>query len=212
MSKHVRVSEILARLQSYADIDPEVLEAKAKIGTNVHKAIVQDCAGEFVVLESDRAHAYFESYKQWKNSWKKQIPIEQVPRLYCDKLMLTGECDGLLIGVESYNGISRWKQEPMLVDWKCSASPNLKIWNMQAHFYWYLLHENGYVTSDSMYWVNLRHTKHIKKDPETNLGYCTYHALSPVVHEFQFDEKVLSECIDEVNRYWEEYNCAKVVD
>lgn len=194
MSKYVRVSEILARLQSYADVDPEVLEAKAKIGTNVHKAIVQDCANEFVVLESDRAHAYFESYKMWKAN--KYVEINQVPRLYCDTLMLTGECDGLIFN-------------QALIDWKCSASPNVKIWNMQAHFYWYLLHENGYKVADTMRWVNLRHTKHYKKDPETNLGYNTYHALSPVVHEFKFDEKVLSECIDEVNKYWEEYNCAK---
>ena len=207
MSKYVRVSEILARLQSYADIDPEILEAKAKIGTNVHQAIVQDCAGEFVVLESDRAHAYFESYKMWEKSMK-PWNIDQIPRLYCDTLMLTGECDGLMTYVSHAGNI---KSGPQLIDWKCSASPSLKIWNMQAHFYWYLLHENGYRALDSMFWVNLRHTKHYKKDPETNLGYNTYHALSPVVHEFKFDEKVLSECIDEVNKYWEEYNCAKVL-
>lgn len=196
MSKYVRVSEILARLQSYADVDPEVLEAKAKIGTNVHQAIVQDCANDFIVLESDRAHAYFESYKM--NKFHGQ-PIIQIPRLYCDTLMITGECDGLL-------------NDCRLIDWKCSASPNLKIWNMQAHFYWYLLHENGYNVDDKMLWVNLRHTKQIKKDPKTNIGYVLYHALSPVVHEFTFDEKVLSECIDEANRYWEEYNSAKLLD
>lgn len=196
MNKHVRVSEILARLQSYADIDPEILEAKAKIGTNVHQAIVQDCDDEFVVLETDRAQAYFESYKLWKKG--RIADIAQVPRLYCDDLMITGECDGLL---------NNWK----LIDWKCSASANPKIWNMQAHFYWYLLHQNGYKVSDIMLWINLRHTKNIKKDPKTNLGYCTYHALQPVVHEFKFDEEVLSECIDEANKYWEEYHDAKVV-
>jgi len=196
MSKYVRVSEILARLQSYADVDPEVLEAKAKIGTNVHKAIVQDCAGEFVVLESDRAHAYFESYKLWN---VKKPNIVQVPRLYCDELMITGECDGLL-------------NETQLIDWKCSATANAKIWNMQAHFYWYLLKVNNYKVTDHMLWVNLRHSKHIKKDPKTNLGYVQYHALSPVVHEFSFDEKVLSECIDEANKYWEEYHSAKALE
>jgi len=203
MSKYVRVSEILARLQSYADVDPEVLEAKAKIGTNVHKAIVQDCAGEFVVLESDRAHAYFESYKLWKYNRKNTV-IHQIPRLYCDKLMITGECDGIL-----ESGFPYFEK---LIDWKCSASPNIKIWNMQAHFYWYLLKENGYEVSDNMSWVNLRHTKHIKKDPKTNLGYVQYHALSPVVHEFTFNEKVLCECIDEANKYWEEYHSAKVLE
>ncbi len=196
MNKHVRVSEILARLQSYADIDPEVLEAKAKIGTNVHQAIIQDCANEFVVFESDRARAYFESYKIWD---VRKPNITQIPRLYCDKLMITGECDGLLNNID-------------LIDWKCSASPNKEIWNMQAHFYWYLLKENGYEVSNTMQWINLRHTKQIKKDPETNLGYVLYHALKPVVHEFTFDENVLSRCIDEVNMYWEEYFSAKDVE
>jgi hypothetical protein len=193
MSKYVRVSQILARLQSYADVDPIVLEEKAKIGTNVHKAIMQDCANEFVVFESDRARAYFESYIMWRGH---QLDIRQVPRLYCDKLMITGECDGLLNNMQ-------------IIDWKCSASANLKIWNMQAHFYWYLLKENGYDPYDKMLWINLRHTNRSKKDPETREWYRTYHALNPIVHEFTFDENVLSECIDEVNRYWEEYNNTK---
>lgn len=193
--RHVRVSEILARLQSYADVDPEVLAAKAAIGTNVHQAIVQDCADEFVVFDTDRARAYFESYKMWA---VRKPNIVQVPRLYCDSLMITGECDGLLDNVT-------------LIDWKCSASANKKIWNMQAHFYWYLLKENGYEVADTMRWINLRHTKRYKKDPETNQGYVLYDALTPVVHEFKFDPNVLSQCIDEAIKYWEEYNDAKVL-
>jgi len=191
----VRVSDILKRFYSYGDVDPEVLAAKAAIGTNVHKAIIQDCDNEFVVLETDRAQAYFESYKRWNG---KRPNIRQVPRLYCHDLKITGECDGLLDGFS-------------LIDWKCSASANVRIWNMQAHFYWYLLDINGYNASHKMLWVNLRHSKHVRKDPQSNLGRIIYSPLDPVVYEFMFDENVLSQCIDEVNMYWEEYNCAKML-
>ena len=191
----VRVSDILKRLFPYEGIDPEILAAKAAIGTNVHKAIIQDCANEFVVLETDRAQAYFESYKRWD---VKKPNISQVPRLYCHDLKITGECDGLL---------SDWQ----LIDWKCSASANKEMWNMQAHYYWYLLDINGYYASKQMLWVNLRHSKHIRKDPISNLGRIVYSPLDPVVYEFTFDENVLSQCIEKANKYWEEYNDAKVL-
>ncbi len=194
MKDYVRVSEILARFQDYKDIDPEVLEAKAKIGTNVHKAIIQDCEDDFVVFESDRAEAYFGSYLMWKKD-NKDHKIKQIPRLYCDALMLTGECDGLL-------------NSSSLIDWKCSATANKKIWNMQAHFYWYLLEVNGITASEDMVWVNLRHDKHIDRESRKVI----YTAKSPIAYEFKLDEKVLSECLNEVRKFWEEKSDALVVD
>lgn len=192
MKDYVRVSEILARFQDYKDIDPVVLEAKAKIGTNVHKAIIQDCADDFVVIETDRAQAYFESYKMWKDK-NKESHIKQVDRLFCDDLMLTGECDGLL-------------NSSSLIDWKCSATANKKIWNMQAHMYWYLLEVNGTTASENMLWVNLRHDKHVygKK--------VSYTPKSPICYEFKLDESVLTECLNEVRKYWEEKSSALCVD
>ncbi len=193
----VRISDLLKRLYSYGDVDEQVLKAKAAIGTDVHKAIVDDCEGNFVAMETDRARAYFESYKRWEN--REISLITQVPRLYCFDLMITGECDGLLDSLH-------------LIDWKCSASPNLKIWNMQAHYYWYLLRQNGYSISESMYWVNLRHSKHVRKANNSNIGFHVYTAQDPVIYEFTFDENVLSQCIDEAVKYWEEYYSAKDVE
>jgi hypothetical protein len=192
----VRVSDILKRLYDFGDIDPVVLEAKAKIGTNVHKAIVDDCSGEFPVLETDRAQAYFDSYKRWV---KPPIHIRQIPRLFCHDLKITGECDGLLNNFQ-------------LIDWKCSASANKRIWEMQAHFYWYLLDVNGISVSDKMLWINLRHQKKIRKDPNSNIGRVIYVPLDPVIYEFVFDENILSDCISEAHKYWEELNNAKVLD
>lgn len=197
MDGYVRVSQILARFQSYADVDPEVLEAKAKIGTNVHKAIVQDQADELVIHKGPREKAYFESYEMWKAN--KHVQIKQVPRLYCHELMLTGECDGLIF-------------DQMLIDWKCSASPSKEVWNMQAHMYWYLLTQNGYKIVNNMRWINLKHRKSIHKCPETNLGEIVYYPLEPVEYKFEFDQNVLDKCLSEVIKYWEEMYSAKVVD
>ena len=141
--KHVRVSEILGRLFPYTDVDPIVLEEKGKIGTNVHNAIKQDCEGDFVIIETDRAQAYFDSYKILH---PKAPIIRQIDRLYCDDLMITGECDGLLQGYGP----------DQLIDWKCSANAHEEQWKMQAHFYYYLLRINGYSISDDMIWVNLK--------------------------------------------------------
>lgn len=200
MNGYVRVSEILKRFSDYSDVDPVMLDEKAKIGTNVHEAIVKDCAGEFVTFESDRALAYFESYKMWNKQPKK---IKQIPRLYCDTYMITGECDGII-----HENDHRW-----LIDWKCSANASEKIWNMQAHFYWYLLRENGHFISDYMSWINLRHDKHTFRDSKTGaIKRIEYTPKNPVVYEFTFDEKVLSECLDEAVKYWEEKNAALCVD
>lgn len=210
MRKHVRVSEILARLFPYEGVDQEVLEAKAAIGTNVHDAIKQDCAGEFVVLQSDRAQAYFESYKM---STFAGGPITSIPRLYCDKLMITGECDGVYPSKSGYH----------LIDWKCSYEAKLEMWNMQAHFYWYLMNANGKMPLDTMFWVNLRHEKafdmifcpRLNREKKVyrlkDNGDYIYLPLEPVVYEFKYDEKILSRCIDEANRYWEEKQDAKVL-
>jgi len=199
MRKHVRVSEILQMFDSYADIDPVILEEKAKIGTNVHNAIIQDCAGEFVCFDTDRARAYFQSYKMWD---VKKPNIEQIPRLYCDKLMITGECDGLLQG----------HGPDVLIDWKCSASPKKAIWEMQAHFYWYLLRENGYSTSNKMQWINLRHDKHTFRDSSTGaIKRIEYTPKSPVIYEFEFDQNVLDICVEAAIRYWEEKDNANIL-
>lgn len=197
MNRHIRISEILSWLFPYKDIDQEVLEAKARIGTNVHKAIVDDCNGDFYVFETDRAKAYFESYKILYPQTPK---IQQIPRLYCDKLMITGECDGLLDGFFGQR----------IIDWKCSASPHKEQWNMQAHFYWYLLKENGYKVIDYMSWINLRHHKRIKyaKNGQNQL---IYDPLEPIVCEFKFDQNVLDKCIEAAIRYHEEKSNAKVL-
>lgn len=195
MKLYLRVSEILARLQNFKAIDPEVLENKARIGTNVHKAILDHSQGQFPLLESERESAYFGSYLIWEKKEKPNWKV-QVPRLYCDDLMITGEIDGLIE--------TNRHQSPVLIDWKCSATPNKEIWNMQAHFYWYLLDKNGMTPScGEMQWVNLRHRKWEEEGPCGEL-ITRYSALAPLVCKFVFNENVLSQCIQEAYKAWEE--------
>lgn len=196
MALYIRVSEILSRLQNFSVIDPIMLENKAKIGTDVHKAIIEDAVGDFPVLETQRASAYFASYLLWKNKAKPEYCV-QVPRLYDNELMITGEIDAL---VRVPNG------RPYIADWKCSANANEEIWNMQAHFYWYLLKQNNIEVSDKMVWVNLRHRKWYEDNHER------YSPMAPKVYEFHFDENILSRCFDEANKAWEEKKNSIVVD
>lgn len=191
--EYVRVSTILSRFESYDHIDKELLEAKAKIGTNVHQAIIQDCADGFYILETERAKAYFESYRMWKDKQEAKPVITQVPRLYCDEVMLQGECDGLL--------------NEVLIDWKCSANAHEENWSRQAHMYWYLLTQNGYKPQDVMRWINLRHKKSIKYG-KAGMNTVKYYPLEPKVYTFKFDEDVLQECLNEVICYYEEKACA----
>lgn len=191
----VRISDILKWIKPYENVDLEVLKAKGKIGTDVHKAILADCSGDFYCTCTDRAQAYFDSYKlQYP-----EVPnIQQVPRLYCFDYMITGECDGLLDG--------------SLIDWKCSANAFPDLWNMQAHFYWYLLTQNGYQISDNMTWVNLRHNKRKIKDHTTGvISGLEYTPIIPISYKFTFDQKVLDKCLEASIMYWEALSSAKCV-
>lgn len=197
---YLRVSEILARLQDFSSIDPAVMDNKQKIGTNVHESILRDSVGDFPFLETERAAAYFGSYMIWK---KKNSPVYrlQVPRLYCNGLMITGEIDAL---IDNGHG------DPMLVDWKCSASANEEIWNMQAHFYSYLLEVNGLKIS-RMTWVNLRERK-VKEKGDLGEDILRYAAAAPKIYEFHFNENILSRCIQEAQIAWEEKRNSLEID
>lgn len=198
---HIRVSEILGRLQDFSSVDSAVLKNKTDIGKNVHEAIVQDSVGDFPLIDTERGSAFFGSYLIWK---KKTNPVYrmQVPRLYCNELMITGEIDAL---IDNGHG------DPILVDWKCSAESNEEIWSMQAHFYWYLLKVNNVSVSNTMRWVNLRERK-IKEKGSLGENVLRYAASAPKIHEFNFDENILSRCIQEAQKAWEEKKNSLEID
>ena len=189
--QHIRVSEILARLKDFSHIDERVLNEKAKIGTEVHKNIHEYNTNGFPMFDTyavrgfatseikrweERGKGYFQSYTQWhKRESPKYTLMEK--RLFDDTLMITGQIDALISS----------DPLPVLVDFKCSYKEDLEMWGMQAHFYKYLLDCNGIRTADHFLFMKLN------KDSKM-----------PRIFRIDFDEHVLSRCIDEAIKYWEE--------
>jgi hypothetical protein len=201
MKNYVRVSDILARLQNFGSIDHDVLAAKAQIGTNVHESIQKYILKQPYEHKCDRERAYFNSFLQWYEKADPKYLVMEA-RLFDDNLMITGQMDAI---IDSADG-------PILIDYKTSAKANEKIWNMQAHFYWYLVSANKIEIGTKMRWINLRHKKVnlVNNDGQpimdgfTGMNIMTYEAVAPKVYEFTFSQKVLQECIDEANKYWED--------
>ena len=198
MSTHVRVSEILAQFKDFSAIDPRVLNAKAKIGTEVHHNIhmhtkgIMPVYGSFPLFDrnnsivgwDDRGEGYFYSYLKYEAD---HTPIYQTmeQRYYCDDLMITGQIDAIQI--------PKTAELPMIIDFKCSYSVDIDMWSMQAHYYKYLAERNGIKVQDKFWFLQL------KKD-----------GGKPKIVEINFDKNIMSRCIDEAILYWERKNDAKI--
>lgn len=128
---YTRVTDVLYPLSGLSKIDPEVVQRAADRGTLVHKicdAIINDFPYENQI--TDETQGYIESFLQY-------LPrdfIEKPDRFYCDKHMITGECDAI------------YKDEDgklVLVDFKTPAAES-KTWMLQASAYSYLAKLNGF--------------------------------------------------------------------
>lgn len=201
--KYIRVSEILARLQHFSNIDQAVLENKQEIGTRTHSMITSDAHGQEIEVADtcDRSRAYFNSYLKFKESFKPcYIMLES--RMFDDELMITGECDA----------VCKTPEGLVLLDWKTSSKPNLKIWEMQAHFYWYLLNVNKIPIGNRMIWVNLRHKKEVLRNEDGDAilddlfqaELYHYVAQDPKVYEFKFNTEIMKECMLQAELTWNE--------
>lgn len=190
-SGYLRVSEVLSRLRDRTNINPLVLADKQDIGTEVHNNIHMDSLGvpaEFnmypvrnpmtgsVNRQEERGEGYFNSYLHWKKENKPLYSIME-QRLYCDNIMITGQIDALMIK----------NKRLCLVDFKCSHTADEEIWEMQGHFYIYLLERNGIETDSDFYFLKL--DKSGKK---------------PIVYNFFYNQNILSKCIAEAQKTWEE--------
>lgn len=143
--RYYRVSEILQDHFDAYKYAPEIKKnEKAKVGTNVHNAILNMMYGN-IVMVLDREKPYIASYLKWYHHMK---PIVKHPemRLYCDDLCITGQIDCLVT--------IRGEKLPILLDYKC-VSAKMKSWKYQAHFYQYLLRKNNYSTGNRMIFLAL---------------------------------------------------------
>lgn len=125
---YIRVSEILGQWDRFGKVNVNILEAKAKLGTSIHEAIIahNQC---FPLPISEGALGYFESYQRWIEASQAETVVEG-SRFYCDKLKITGEVDAIV----KFPG----NEDLVLIDWKTSASHSDLFWQLQGQFYHYL--------------------------------------------------------------------------
>jgi hypothetical protein len=136
----------------------------------------------------ERGLGYFRSYCMWEK--EKKPKYELMERRFNDpEMMITGRIDALLCS-EGF---------PILLDFKCSYSPDHEIWCMQAHFYWYLLKQNGFKILPKFLFLQLKPLK----DGKTQ---------RPIEHWYDFDQQVLERCMLEAQKCWEEKNLAQILD
>lgn len=155
--KYLRVTDIIKRLTPKMPPDVEIMaKAKGEIGTRVH-AMIDDYLQGNVMFYADgsREAAFFESFAMWYEQSRFEIIMKEA-RLYCDSLMITGQVDAVM----SMHGM------PVLVDYKTSSAEGKladggSSWDMQAHFYHYLLNRNFITISDKMIFLQLRECKEI---------------------------------------------------
>lgn len=141
---YARVSEVIAPLNDFGRIPFQVLENKARIGTETHDAIEKYILTKECIFINDDCMGYFESFKRWWDLLQYDVVITE-QRLFCDKLRITGKMDALI----SKNG-----QIPLLLDYKTSVKES-PTWRLQAHLYRHLLNVNEIETQLEMWFVKL---------------------------------------------------------
>lgn len=129
----IRVSHILASVPTMGTdgkwefpmnkIDQGVLQRKAELGGTVHAAIAAHVKDEFYPL-SEKEELYFQSYLKWEETVKGYTKIPE-KRLFYEPMRLTGCIDMLLDD----------KEKMTIVDFKCTATADLKKWSLQMAFY-----------------------------------------------------------------------------
>ena len=170
---YTRVSTVLAQWDKFGHIDREMVARKAELGTRVHEAISNHHDNLFIPL-GNKEQPYFDSYMAWENSLTGYTIVENEKRLYCDDLMITGQCDAIMKFSET--------EEPCLIDYKTSASSSKEMWSLQAAFYHYLAVKNGFKISNRVIFLQL-----------------DKYGKMPKVHEFIITKELQIACMSAYN-------------
>ena len=197
-NKYLRVTDIIKRLMPPIPSEIEaIVKAKGEIGTCVHTLIDNYLQGVplFYGAQS-REEAFFESWRMWYEAKRPEI-LMQESRLFCDDLMITGQVDAVM----------QMGGDLVLVDYKTSSaegklSDGSSSWNMQAHFYHYLLQRNFFDISDRMIFLQLRERKDIFLISEDKEARIKPTELSKMISSFdEADRKVINEKIRRVGEF-----------
>jgi PD-(D/E)XK nuclease superfamily protein len=172
---YARVSDILKPFTNFSHIDPAILANAARRGTEVHKAILDDIEDRFPCFSVDCA-CYYESFSRWNHAVKARY-IHNEKRFFCDRHMITGQIDSVA-QFQNKEGLT-------LIDFKTSSKENPVTWPMQAHLYYYLLQQNQIQITPPFLFIKLN-----KK------------GSLPQIFSYSFREEVMSQCIDAIEKYW----------
>lgn len=125
---YLRVSTIVSCFRGgFGRIPEDVLQAKAKIGTEVHEICQKFLMGEETQATSPRAQNYVNSFKQFCKNGLLQKPLLCEERLFDDELGVTGQVD-LVCPVKG-------SRTPILIDLKTSAKAEDELWLIQGALY-----------------------------------------------------------------------------
>jgi len=170
--EYVRVSDVLQPFTNFGGIDPAVLNAKAELGTNVHKIISDDIEGVFSYV-CHKEKGYVDSFHKWREAICPIFDMSE-ERFFCKDRRITGQIDAIC----SING------KNYLVDFKTSVSES-PTWIMQAHLYKYLCSVNGYPLEDVMLFLRLSKTGKL-----------------PQVFQYKYDYNIDRKCTKACLDYW----------
>lgn len=160
ISEYDRITEVLSPFSGVEFIPEHILNKASERGTEVHKIVEAHLKGWPVSIMPEEYKGYIDSFYQfWESSNHlfKHSDLVLEKRLYCEKLMITGQIDVITtVGERTY-----------LIDWKTSSNFH-KTWYLQGAAYKHLCTLNGYPDVDDCLFVKL------KKDGGKPTLYKTY--------------------------------------
>lgn len=152
MLEYLRITNVISAFSGLHLLDPEMLKRAADRGTIVHSHIEAVLSNEWVGIVTDPTLTpYIESFAEFWEAHKhlyKDFKIETEKRLFCPKLMITGQIDVIFSS----------EARTYAIDWK-TGSRKQKSWSLQTAAYRYLLEENGYPNVDDVLVVQLKKGK-----------------------------------------------------
>lgn len=125
---YLRVSSIISALRGgFGEISKEILQAKAKIGIEVHEICQKLLMGEIQTSTNERVINYVNSFKQFNKTSLLQKPLICEERFFDDELGVTGQVD-LVCPIKG-------SKKPLLIDLKTSAKAEPHLWFIQGALY-----------------------------------------------------------------------------
>lgn len=129
MHDYTRVTEVLSVFSGLDRIPEAILKNAADRGSKIHEICDAIISGLGVPEIDENLSGYIQSF----NLWYPKDFIQKPERFFCDKYMITGECDG----------IYKENDELVLVDFKTPLKKS-STWPLQLSAYKYLAQQSGF--------------------------------------------------------------------